>query len=143
MLTTAIFEDRFVVDSVDNSKFEKVSRIKAKSTGYDAELIIDICTELYNLEPRNTISLCIRDNPLYENGVKRAEPDVAAIFDSADYIMHGRVFKFEELSSERRTVFASFGGLMMALTCDKQFIGDIEMDMEINLLLKRIDLQAT
>ncbi|VWU51856.1 DNA-directed RNA polymerases I, II, and III subunit RPABC3, putative, partial [Hepatocystis sp. ex Piliocolobus tephrosceles] len=41
------------------------------------------------------------------------------------------------------TVYASFGGLMMALTADKQFIGDLEMDMKIYLLAKNVDIEIT
>lgn len=46
-LTGLLFEDFFLVRSVDNSKFEKVGRIRGKSSGYDAEIILDINTDIY------------------------------------------------------------------------------------------------
>lgn len=55
MASNILFEDRFVISSVDNSKFEKVSRIKAKSTGYDAELILDVHSELFKVEEKKVI----------------------------------------------------------------------------------------
>lgn len=47
-MTTAscVFEDRFLVRSIDNSKFERVSRLSAKSTGFDAELLLDFNSDL-------------------------------------------------------------------------------------------------
>ncbi|SBT48408.1 RNA polymerase subunit 8c, putative [Plasmodium ovale wallikeri] len=54
MTSNTLFEDRFVISNVDNSKFEKVSRIKAKSTGYDAELILDVHSELFRVEEKVT-----------------------------------------------------------------------------------------
>lgn len=42
-----LFEDFFLVRSVDNSKFKKVGRIRGKSSGYDAEIILDINTDIF------------------------------------------------------------------------------------------------
>lgn len=46
-LPTVLFEDRFIIRSVDNSKFEKVGRIRGKSSGFDAEIILDINVDIY------------------------------------------------------------------------------------------------
>ncbi|SOV79222.1 RNA polymerase subunit 8c, putative [Plasmodium sp. gorilla clade G3] len=143
MASNILFEDRFVISSVDNSKFEKVSRIKAKSTGYDAELILDVHSELFKVEEKKAIYLALQDKLLNRNDEKGWEQNENVPLNNIDYIMSGRIFKFEELSSERRTVYASFGGLMMALTTDKQFIGDLEIDMKIYLLTKNIDIERT
>ncbi|GAW83519.1 RNA polymerase subunit 8c [Plasmodium gonderi] len=141
MASNTLFEDRFVISSVDNSKFEKVSRIKAKSTGYDAELILDVHSELFKVEEKKAIYLALQDNFLGRNENSSWEEGENVSLNTVEYIMSGRIFKFEELSSERRTVYASFGGLMMALTTDKQFIGDLEVDMKIYLLTKNVDIE--
>lgn len=57
MASNILFEDRFVISNVDNSKFEKVSRIKAKSTGYDAELILDVHSELFKVEEKKVAQI--------------------------------------------------------------------------------------
>ncbi|CXJ19109.1 DNA-directed RNA polymerases I, II, and III subunit RPABC3, putative [Plasmodium berghei] len=141
MASNILFEDRFVISNVDNSKFEKVSRIKAKSTGYDAELILDVHSELFKVEEKKAIYLALQDNFMGKNDDKTWEQADNKSLNNIEYIMSGRIFKFEELSSERRTVYASYGGLMMALTADKQFIGDLEIDMKIYLLAKNVDIE--
>ncbi|CDU20665.1 hypothetical protein YYC_01460 [Plasmodium yoelii 17X] len=141
MASNILFEDRFVISNVDNSKFEKVSRIKAKSTGYDAELILDVHSELFKVEEKKAIYLALQDNFMGKNDEKTWEQTDNKSLNNIEYIMSGRIFKFEELSSERRTVYASYGGLMMALTADKQFIGDLEIDMKIYLLAKNVDIE--
>lgn len=45
--TVCVFEDRFLVRSIDKSKFDRVSRINAKSTGFDAELLLDVNTDIF------------------------------------------------------------------------------------------------
>lgn len=65
--------------------------------------------------------------------------------------MYGKIFKYEDISSESRwvyyfavdiaflrTIYASFGGLMMSLTADKQVVADLELDMRIYLMARRI-----
>ncbi|SCM25030.1 DNA-directed RNA polymerases I, II, and III subunit RPABC3, putative [Plasmodium chabaudi chabaudi] len=141
MASNILFEDRFVISNVDNSKFEKVSRIKAKSTGYDAELILDVHSELFKVEEKKAIYLALQDNFMGYSDDKTWEQTDNKSLNNIEYIMSGRIFKFEELSSERRTVYASYGGLMMALTADKQFIGDLEIDMKIYLLAKNVDIE--
>ncbi|CAD2104576.1 DNA-directed RNA polymerases I, II, and III subunit RPABC3, putative [Plasmodium vinckei] len=141
MASNILFEDRFVISNVDNSKFEKVSRIKAKSTGYDAELILDVHSELFKVEEKKAIYLALQDNFMGYSDDKTWEQADNKSLNNIEYIMSGRIFKFEELSSERRTVYASYGGLMMALTADKQFIGDLEIDMKIYLLAKNVDIE--
>ena len=46
MSIPCLFEDRFTVRNVDNIKIERVSRIRAKSSGLDAELILDVHNQL-------------------------------------------------------------------------------------------------
>ncbi|EWC89834.1 hypothetical protein PFHG_02802 [Plasmodium falciparum HB3] len=102
MASNILFEDRFVISSVDNSKFEKVSRIKAKSTGYDAELILDVHSELFKVEEKKAIYLALQDKLLNRNDEKGWEQNENVPLNNIEYIMSGRIFKFEELSSERR-----------------------------------------
>lgn len=56
------------------------------------------------------------------------------------WLYYNGTFKFIHFSFSR-TVYASYGGLMMALTADKQFIGDLEIDMKIYLLAKNVDIE--
>lgn len=53
MAIPCLFEDRFVVRSVDNSKFERVSRIRAKSSGLDADLTLDVHNQLLPVKEKH------------------------------------------------------------------------------------------
>jgi hypothetical protein len=47
-----LFEDSFIAKEVDNSKFEKVSRLLCESQAFDTKLILDVNTELYPIAPQ-------------------------------------------------------------------------------------------
>jgi hypothetical protein len=47
-----LFEDLFHITSLDNSKFEKVGRIRGRSSGFDANIILDVNINIYPLEPK-------------------------------------------------------------------------------------------
>lgn len=49
-----LFEDRFIVRGIDNSKYERVTRITAKSTGFDAEIVLDVNSDLFPVR-ENTV----------------------------------------------------------------------------------------
>ncbi|AFZ80368.1 DNA-directed RNA polymerase subunit rpb8, putative [Theileria equi strain WA] len=137
---SCVFEDRFLVRSIDKSKFERVARISAKSTGFDAELLLDVNSDLLPVNNKAMLHILIT-NSLLPSGsdVNLSEcNDIPTLLGDYEYAMYGKIFKFEEISSETRTIYASFGGLLMSLTADKQVVADLELDMKIYLLVRRI-----
>lgn len=56
-IAACIFEDRFVVRSLDGSKFEKVGRLRAKSSGFDAEIVLDVNTDLFPIEDKQVLKV--------------------------------------------------------------------------------------
>lgn len=44
-----LFEDTFTIKSVDNTKFDRVSRIESKSQAFETTLTLDINTDIYPL----------------------------------------------------------------------------------------------
>eukprot|EP00920_Eleutheroschizon_duboscqi_P023570 GHVT01058739.1.p1 GENE.GHVT01058739.1~~GHVT01058739.1.p1 ORF type:complete len:174 (+),score=51.52 GHVT01058739.1:117-638(+) len=141
-----LFEDRFLVRSIDNSKFESVSRLRGKSTGFEAELTLDVNSELFDVKEQDSIYVALATSLGLGGASARKEESggpwerddaLAAALDQFEYVMYGRIFKLEEQSSERRTLYASFGGLLMALTADKQVVGDLDLDMRVYILLKQ------
>lgn len=143
MPVPCLFEDRFEVRSVDNSKFERVSRLKGKSSGFDADIQLDVNSDLFPVKEKQrlyvglTNSLHASSGGCKDDSSAWAEP--AACLKEYDYVMYGKIFRIEECSSERRILYASFGGLLMALTADKHVIGDLELDMRIYILIHRSD----
>lgn len=141
MSIACLFEDRFEVRSVDNSKFERVSRLKGKSSGFDADIQLDVNSDIFPIREKQRLYIGLT-NQLQQTTRK----DDAAAWSSAlpfleeyDYVMYGKIFRLEESSSERRTLYASFGGLLMALTADKHVVGDLELDMRVYILIRRSD----
>ncbi|PHJ19977.1 dna-directed rna polymerase ii rpbabc8 [Cystoisospora suis] len=166
MSIPCLFEDRFEVRSVDNSKFETVSRIKAKSSGFDADIQLDINSHIFPVKEKQRLYVGLTNTLLgatasssssssasrargassaggkdygAAHGAGEGMNDPGLLFQEYDYVMYGKIFRTEESSSERRTLYASFGGLLMALTADKHVVGDLELDMRIYLLLRRSD----
>ncbi|XP_026191615.1 DNA-directed RNA polymerases I, II, and III subunit RPABC3 [Cyclospora cayetanensis] len=136
MSIPCLFEDRFTVRSVDNNKFERVSRIRAKSSGLDAELILDVNKQLLPLAEKQGVHIGLTNSLVLPDRKADGSTDAQQL-SGYDYVMYGKVFKLEETSSERRTLYLSFGGLLMSLAADKHVVGDLELDMRVYLLVKR------
>ncbi|KAL8436763.1 hypothetical protein ACSSS7_001465 [Eimeria intestinalis] len=135
MSIPCLFEDRFTIRNVDNSKFERVSRIRAKSSGLDADLILDVHNQLLPVAEKQGLHIGLT-NSLAPDRKSDGSTDAQQL-SGYDYVMYGKVFKLEETSSERRTLYLSFGGLLMSLAADKHVVGDLELDMRVYLLVKR------
>ncbi|KAL8275463.1 hypothetical protein Esti_000675 [Eimeria stiedai] len=159
MSIPCLFEDRFTIRNVDNSKFERVSRIRAKSSGLDADLILDVHNQLLPVAEKQGLHIGLT-NSLVSDRKSDGATDAQQL-SGYDYVMYGKVFKLEETSSERRksssitrglscrypqsilsvfgrvTLYLSFGGLLMSLAADKHVVGDLELDMRVYLLVKR------
>lgn len=122
--------------NVDNSKFERVSRIRAKSSGLDADLILDVHNQLLPVAEKQGLHIGLTNSLAGPDRKSDGSPDPQRL-SGYDYVMYGKVFKLEETSSERRTLYLSFGGLLMSLAADKHVVGDLELDMRVYLLVKR------
>eukprot|EP01071_Lankesteria_metandrocarpae_P001082 Lankesteria_metandrocarpae@DN1265_c0_g1_i1.p1 len=136
-----IFEDRLLVRSLDNSKFEKVSRIKGKSSAFDADVVLDIHRELFPVSVKESmdLGLATQVTGTGNEGSAVIEGSSYSLMDEYDYVMYGKVFKTEDKSVERRTIYASFGGLLLSLTADKHVVSELVLDLRIYLLLRRAD----
>lgn len=60
------------------------------------------------------------------------------VLDQYDYVMHGRVYKFEEASNDKVAVYISYGGLLMRLESDPKHLSELSMDLSVFLLIKYI-----
>lgn len=109
-MTDFILDDVFEITAVDpdGKKFDRVSRIQAKSDNYDMKLLLDINTELYPVQSGQKVTLVLSKSIAVDlNGVPlEAEaawrPDAGpTLADKYEYVMYGRVFKFEDVSASR------------------------------------------
>ena len=97
------FEDTFVIDTVDNSKYDRVSRIFGNSADHSVALTLDINHELFPVSVQDNLNLVLADSlSLNQDGVKEEKgwretaKGEASLADMYEYVMHGRIYKFED-----------------------------------------------
>ena len=55
--------------------------------------------------------------------------------------MHGKIYKFKDISKERRKlgqVYMSFGGLQAVLTASLERLQDFEVDDNVYILIRKV-----
>ncbi|GAA6036858.1 hypothetical protein JCM8097_006317 [Rhodosporidiobolus ruineniae] len=142
--SAVLFQDTFAVTAVDHDgkKFDRVSRIAGKSNNLDMRLTLDINTDLIQLnkDQNFTVALASTLNP---DGNKetsasgwRADID-GGLADDFDYVMYGKVYKFDDGTGEEVTAYISFGGLLMALTGSYRHMQQVTVGEHIYLLVRQ------
>ncbi|GAA5876185.1 hypothetical protein JCM16303_007049 [Sporobolomyces ruberrimus] len=140
-----VFTDVFVVSDVDKDgkKFDRVSRVAAKSNNLDMKMTLDINTDLLDLQKDMTFSMALAStlNPEADKSNAAAggwRQDIeGGLADDWEYIMHGKVYKFDEGTSDEVTVYVSFGGLLMALTGSYRHVSGVTVGEYIYLLVRK------
>lgn len=97
-----LFDEYTRVTDVDASKYERVARLTAHGSE-ETNITLDINTELYPIS--------INDN-LH---IQLAQTLSDELKDAAEYIMYGKIYRFDEGKGEKTNVFISFGGLLMRI----------------------------
>lgn len=102
MSDAQLFEDTFVVNDVNDEKYDRVSRITATSTDKGTALTLDVNTELYPVYLNDTVTIALTST-LNLDGSKDdskgwREPKIGeqTLADEYDYVCHGKVYRFME-----------------------------------------------
>jgi len=127
-----MFDDKFVVSSLDNSKFERVTRFEATSGVWSAEITLDVHCELFPVKVGEKVNIMFAEET--ETG---GTLSLAAMIEEYDYVMVGRIFRSEDKPGDRRVVYASFGGLLMAFKADKDLLSEFGLDKRIHCLVRK------
>ncbi|GAA5977337.1 hypothetical protein JCM11641_000068 [Rhodosporidiobolus odoratus] len=139
-----LFTDVFGVSAVDRDgkKFDRVSRIAAKSQNHDMRLTLDINTDLIDLPQDSSFALALASTLNPEGGKDagtggwRADIE-GGLADDWEYVMYGKVYKFDDGTGEEVTAYISFGGLLMALTGSYRHMQQVTVGEHIYLLVRR------
>lgn len=102
-----LFDDSFRITDLDQSKYDRVARIKAISTTAEmsTQLTLDVNTELFpcaisdNMKVILATSLTLDGSKDEETGWRDATKSSDAaptLADAFDYVCHGRIYKFED-----------------------------------------------
>ncbi|PSC76122.1 DNA-directed RNA polymerases II and V subunit 8A-like [Micractinium conductrix] len=149
MSKAQLLEDIFEVSEKDpdGKKFDKVSRIKARSDLYEMDLTLDVNVDVYPVEVGDKLVICLAST-LNLDGTPSASTFDASflsgkrtLMDNFDYVMHGKVFKFKDSSHSgqlKADVYVSYGGLLMQLTGDPKRLEDLDIDQNIYLLMRKV-----
>ncbi|KAF9349010.1 DNA-directed RNA polymerases I, II, and III subunit RPABC3 [Mortierella sp. AD094] len=147
-----IFSDIFDIKDVDGGgkKFDKVSRINARSDNYEMELTLDINNELYPLEVGEKFSLVLatslsltasvgNDTSGTQESWRERVGGERTLADDYEYVMYGKVYKYDESQAGNKTcfVYISFGGLLMCLEGDYRHLHNISLGENLYLLMRK------
>ncbi|KAJ2386703.1 DNA-directed RNA polymerases I, II, and III subunit RPABC3 [Coemansia sp. RSA 2559] len=149
-----LFSDTFDVKDVDKGgkKFDRISRIDGRSQTHDMSLILDINSELYPLDAGDKFKLTLASTLSLSDGGKDAAAfgkgeanwrsyingDERSLADDYDYVMFGRVYRYDDDSVSKVSAFVSFGGLLMCLEGDVRHLQNFDVGDSVYLLLKSI-----
>ncbi|KAL8092042.1 DNA-directed RNA polymerases II and V subunit 8A-like [Apium graveolens] len=138
------FDDVIKVKEIDDKKYDKVSRITARSEELDMSLVLDVNTEIYPVRVGDRFRMVLSKS-LYPDGstVTELNPkgQQKSLADKFEYVMHGLLYKMSEDTSDRdpaAEVYISFGGLQMMLKGDPTKIGNYNVDEKLFLLMRRL-----
>ncbi|XP_008779392.1 LOW QUALITY PROTEIN: DNA-directed RNA polymerases II, IV and V subunit 8B-like [Phoenix dactylifera] len=141
-----LFEDIFTLTRLDpdGKKFDKVTRIEARSEQFDMSMQLDVNTEVYPLHVGDKFTMVLAptlsldgtpDSGYYTQGQRKS------LADKFEYVMHGKLYKISEESSGPNVkveLYASFGGLLMMLKGDPSNATNFELDQRLFLLMRKV-----
>ncbi|KAL0580315.1 DNA-directed RNA polymerases I, II, and III subunit RPABC3 [Marasmius crinis-equi] len=150
-----VFDDIFTINAIDKEgkRFDRVSRLYAHSKNYDMDLTLDYNIELFPLKNGQNFALALAtslvrgapggganenaDDEDKERDVWRPDgKGRKGLEEDYDYVMYGKVYKFDGGAAEVVTAYASFGGLLMSLTGSFRHMTNIVLGDPIYILLR-------
>jgi len=152
--SSVVFDDIFTVKKInlEGKKFDRVSRLHADSRNYGMELTLDYNSEIFPLDVGQNVVLALasslaRDPAVSQDGPVEEDRDHdvwrpdgkgrRGFEDEYDYVMYGRVYRFDPGTGEVVTAYASFGGLLMSLTGSFRHMTNIVLGDPVFLLMRK------
>jgi len=152
--SSIVFDDIFTINKIDEEgkKFDRVSRLQAESKNYGMKLTLDYNVEIFPLNIDQNVVLALasslaRDPAVSQDGAVEEDRDRdvwrpdgkgrRGFEDDYDYVMYGRVYRFDPGTGEVVTAYASFGGLLMSLTGSFRHMTNIVLGDPVFLLMRK------
>ncbi|KAI6136770.1 RNA polymerase I [Pisolithus sp. B1] len=150
-----VFDDVFTINNIDKDgkKFDRVSRLYARSRNYDMDMTLDYNTEVFPVSKGQTVTIALasslsRDSGQAGSGAEGADVEDKDVWrpdgkgrkgleEDYEYVMYGKVYKFDGGNAETVTVYASFGGLLLSLTGFFRHMANIVLGDPIFILLRK------
>lgn len=134
-------------------KFDRVSRLYARSKNYDMDLTLDYNIELFPLANGDSFAMALASSLSRDGGAPTADgedgedkdrdvwrPDGKGrrgLEEDYDYVMYGKVYKFDTGSSDVVTAYASFGGLLLSITGSYRHLTNVVLGDPVYVLLRK------
>ena len=103
--------------------------------------MLDINSEIYKVKEHDKLTLLLAttlsDDGKLDDGTYRPIDQEHNLASRFDYVMHGRVFKYEHTTGTSVAVSASFGGLLMKLSGEQRHLARIAIDQRIYLCMRQ------
>ncbi|CAA2997479.1 DNA-directed RNA polymerases II and V subunit 8A-like [Olea europaea subsp. europaea] len=145
-MVETLFEDIFRVEGLnpDGKKFEKVTRITAKSDQFDMLMVLDINSDIYPMHVGEKFMMVLAstlnldgtpDSGYFNPGNRKS------LADKFDYVMQGKLYRISEESSHKQVkadMYVSFGGLLMMLKGDPSIAARFELDQRLFILIRKV-----
>jgi len=153
-VSSIVFDDIFTINAIDKEgkKFDRVSRLYGHSKNYDMDLTLDYNVELFPLQKEQNFALALASS-LARGGPSGGNPDGSVederdvwrpdgkgsrgLEDDYDYVMYGKIYKFDGGVGEIVTAYISFGGLLMSLTGSFRHMTSIVLGDPVYLLMPK------
>jgi DNA-directed RNA polymerase I, II, and III subunit RPABC3 len=110
MSDAQLFEDTFTITSINSQKYDRVSRISCTSTDNLTTFTLDVNTELYPCAVGESLSLALastlsldgkdEDAAAGRGGWRDVGMGEHTLANEYDYVCHGKVYRFEEGSTQ-------------------------------------------
>ncbi|CAD6334977.1 unnamed protein product [Miscanthus lutarioriparius] len=140
-----LFEDTFIVTRLDpdGKKFDKVSRVEARSEQLDMYMQLDVATDVYpvcagekfNMVLAPTLNLDGTPDTGYYTQAGRK-----TLADNYEYVSKGSFTKSQRTPPAKmlKEIYASFSGLLMLLRGDPSTAASFELDQRLFLLMRKV-----
>ncbi|PAV22363.1 RNA polymerase I [Pyrrhoderma noxium] len=132
-----VFDDIFTINAIDKDgkKFDRVSRLFAHSSNYDMDFSLALASSLVHTGEgiANGDAEEDKDTHIWRPDGKGRR----GLEEEYDYVMYGRVYKFDGGTAEIVTAYISFGGLLMTLTGSYRHMTGIVLGDPVYLLMRQ------
>ncbi|GAU50836.1 hypothetical protein TSUD_410960 [Trifolium subterraneum] len=133
------FDDFFKVVDVDpdGKKYDKVSRIVARSEKHGMHMLLDVNTELYPIKRKERFLLALSPSL-----VLNTKDGPVSIQEKFEYIMYGTLYEIADglsLSPPEVEITASFGGLQLMLRGDPSHCAKFAVGQKLFLLIRKFE----
>ena len=116
-----------------------VSRIEGKTEVYEFDVVLDVNTELYPMAKGDFYKISLASATSMDgeaNDYYSIVDSKNTLFDEYEYVMHGKVFRYELHDEDAISQYISFGGLIMKIKGDVKYLKCLEIDSKVFLLMK-------